>query len=103
MELSELRFSAILKRLTFFFRSLWVLVAAPKMAKGKYPRVQALRATRYRAVLLLFLGLTVVFLVLLALGIVSLPIRSEVSPPVHFNRIAHFTPITAPRRQTSER
>ncbi|KAK4795561.1 hypothetical protein SAY86_027887 [Trapa natans] len=102
MEPSEFRYSAILKRLTFIFRSLWVMVASPKMAKGKYPRVQALRVTRYRAVLLVSLGLTVAFVVLLALGIVSLPIRSQVSRTIHFNPINHFTPVTAPRRRASE-
>ncbi|PKI45624.1 hypothetical protein CRG98_033940 [Punica granatum] len=66
------------------------------MAKGKYRRVQALRATRYRAVLMLFLGLTAVLLALLILGIVSLPVGSHVSPPIPFSSL------TALRRQTSE-
>lgn len=50
------------------------------MAKGKYPRVQALRTSTYRAalggaVMLIML----ILLVLAAAGIVSLPNRTEVS------------------------
>ncbi|PKI45625.1 probable prolyl 4-hydroxylase 3 [Punica granatum] len=46
---------------------------------------------------MVLLALTVVLLVLLALGIVSLPIRNKASPPVD------FSPITILRHQSSDR
>ncbi|XP_030531401.2 probable prolyl 4-hydroxylase 3 [Rhodamnia argentea] len=63
-----------------------------KMAKGKVARVQARGASKRSLALTLLLSFTVVLLFLLALGIVSLPVRREFSPregptPVNANSL----------------
>ncbi|KAL3736613.1 hypothetical protein ACJRO7_025542 [Eucalyptus globulus] len=54
--------------------------SGPKMAKGKVARVQARRASKRSLALALLLSFTVVLLFLLAFGIVSIPVRREISP-----------------------
>lgn len=64
----------------FARKALVWLDGGPKMAKGKVARAQARGAWKRSLALTLLLSLTVVLLFLLALGIVSLPVRREISP-----------------------
>ncbi|KAF8019679.1 hypothetical protein BT93_G0388 [Corymbia citriodora subsp. variegata] len=68
-------------------KALFWLDSGPKTAKGKVGRVQARRASRRSLALALLLSFTVVLLFLLALGIVSIPVRREFSPRISANAI----------------
>jgi prolyl 4-hydroxylase len=64
------------------------------MAKGRHSRLHGKKWSTITLVLFMLFMLSVVLLMLLALGIVSLPISTEDSPP---NDLSYFTRRTVER------